>query len=79
MIEENQRLSFETELAWLQKIRDDLGIPKEEEMETMSYAVQVNNNRKYIEYLTAKEQVRSEQDALELIAKIGRASCRERV
>lgn len=71
MIYENIISSYENELAWLAKIRTGIDLSQSEENGTMKYDVKEKNNRKYLECISAVSPLRSEGDALELIALCG--------
>lgn len=67
MIRQNLVSSHENELEWVKKLRTALHSCNEE-VNKMNYAVVEKADRKYIECASAEIPVRSEQDALDLIA-----------
>ncbi|NLI90732.1 MAG: DUF4180 domain-containing protein [Peptococcaceae bacterium] len=71
MIYENIIASYETELKWLEKIRSEILIGHKEETRKMNYKVNVKDSQKYIECLSVKVPLDTEQDALDLIAVCG--------
>lgn len=65
-IEENIISSYENELEWVKKLRMQLGDDKEEVK--MQYTVIKKQDKKYMEFASAQTPLRTEQDALDLIA-----------
>jgi DNA-binding PadR family transcriptional regulator len=71
MIHENIIHSYESELTWLDKLRQANCNAGREETYTMNYEVRQNNQQKYIECISAEPPIRSEQEALDLVALCG--------
>ncbi len=68
LIHDNLISSYENELNWLQKVRNELcGNPKMEE-KRMNYRVIEKTGGKYIECLSAERTLDTEQDALDLLS-----------
>ncbi len=69
MISDNIIKTYKTELIWLQETRKKL-IEHEliEEMDNMNYEIREMEHTKYIELISATNQIRTEDDALDLIA-----------
>lgn len=72
MIEENILSSYQNELEWIQNVRKQiLKFGSGEVKETMSYKIVEHENVRYIEVFSRETPVKTEQDALELIALCG--------
>jgi DNA-binding PadR family transcriptional regulator len=72
MIDENILSSYQNELEWIQNVRrqlSDYGLS--EVREKMNYKIIENKNTKYIEVFSCETPVKTEQDALELVALCG--------
>jgi PadR family transcriptional regulator, regulatory protein AphA len=67
MIYDNLIASYKNELDWIQKMRKELRI-NIETSNRMGYRVVEKNDKRYVEYASAETPLRSEQDALELVA-----------
>jgi DNA-binding PadR family transcriptional regulator len=67
LISDNIISSYENELGWIQKVRIEL-CNKDKETNRMNYKVIERNDKKYIECDSEETPLRSEQDALDLMA-----------
>lgn len=67
MLYDNILSSYENELNWIQKLRKELNISIEESNK-MNYKVIEKDNGKYLEYASSEVQIRSTQDALDIVA-----------
>jgi PadR family transcriptional regulator, regulatory protein AphA len=67
MIYDNLIASYKNELDWIQKMRKELRI-NIKTSNRMGYRVVEKNDKRYVEYASAETPLRSEQDALELVA-----------
>lgn len=70
MINENIIQSYENELTWLEKLRQ-ASCNVKEETNKMNYDVRQKNQQKYIECFSAEPPIKTEQEALDLVALCG--------
>lgn len=71
LIHNNLISSYENELNWVQKVRRELWGNNEKESNNMQFKVVEKANERYIECISAETPLRTEQDALDLIAVCG--------
>jgi len=72
MIDENILSSYQSELGWIQNVRKQLlEYGSSEVKRKMNYKLVENENTKYIEVFSCETPVKTEQDALELVALCG--------
>ncbi len=68
MIHENIISSYESELIWLEKLRNGIGNEKREEINKMNYSVIQKNDKKYINLIQTEAPICAEAGALDLIS-----------
>ncbi|KUG05153.1 transcriptional regulator, padr family [hydrocarbon metagenome] len=71
MIHENIIQAYENELAWLVKLRQANCDVAREETDKMNYKVRQKNHQQYIECFSAEPPIKTEQEALDLVALCG--------
>lgn len=67
MIHDNILSSYESELVWVQKLREKLMVNLEE-TNKMNYKVIEKDDKRYIEFASSEVQIRSEKDAIDIIS-----------
>lgn len=67
MIHDNILSSYESELVWVQKLREKLFI-NIEETNKMNYKVIEKDDKRYIEFASSEVQIRTEKDAVDIIS-----------
>lgn len=68
MIHENIIASYESELAWIERLRKGIANGNKEEPVKMNYNLVQKDNKKYINIISAKEPISAEQGATDLIS-----------
>lgn len=72
MIDKNFISAYETELAWVQEVRQRLFENQViEERNKMNFQIKESNNKKYLEFIATATPLSTENDALELVALCG--------
>jgi PadR family transcriptional regulator AphA len=71
LIHENLIAAYETELNWIQKVRREICLDKGKETNQMQVQVIEKAKGRYIQCISAKTPLSSEQDAVELLAICG--------